>query len=291
MPVSTTPTVIRRYVALELRRLREEKGGINQTKAGEHIGSRSPQSVIAKFEAGERMPKLGDVRLLLDLYDRPDLFDQFRDLMTHTTAPGPAFDLDNVVDLPENFDMYLGLEQGASKIMSYDAMTVKGILQCRPYAEALLRGHDPGLSDSQVTVRLDLRMRRSLALDRADPRLELIAVIDESVLRREIGGPAVLAGQLDYLVSATDRPNVSIRVLPYSVGVHPALHGTFTLLDFPIERDPGVVYLEDRIGGRYRDDIPDIDEYRSVADRLLELALSDKRSVALINKVRREMKA
>jgi hypothetical protein len=290
MPVSTTPTVIRRYVALELRRLREEKGGINQTQAGEYIGSRSPQSVMAKFEKGERMPKLGDVKLLLDLYGRPELFEQFRDLMTHTTAPGPAFDLTGA-HLPENFDMYLGLEQGASKIVSYGAMTVMGILQCRSYAEALLRGHDPGLSDSQVTTTLDLRIRRRLALDRTEPRLELVAVIDESVLHREIGGPAVLAEQLDYLASFADRPNVSIRVLPNSVGVHPALHGPFILLDFPIERDPGVVYLEDRIGGRYRDDVPDIDEYRSVADRLQEVALSEKRSVTLIKKVRREIGA
>jgi hypothetical protein len=290
MPVSTTPTVIRRYVALELRRLREEKGDINQTKAGEYIGSRSPQSVIAKFEKGDRMPKLGDVRLLLDLYGHPELFDQFRDLMLHTASPGPAFDLDNV-NLPENFDMYLGLEQGASKIMTYDAMAVIGVLQCRPYAEALLRGHNPGLSQSQVTAKLDLRMRRRSALDREDPQLELAAVIDESALHRQIGGPAVLAEQLDYLVSAADRPNVTIRVLPYSVGVHPALHGPFSLLDFPIERDPGVVYLEDRIGGRYRDDIPDIDVYRSVAERLQQLALSEKRSVTLIKKLRREMRA
>lgn len=290
MPVSTTPTVIRRYVALELRRLREEKSGISQAKAGEYIGMRSAQSVIGKYESGERMPKLGDVRLLLELYDRSDLFDQFRELMTHTTAPGPAFDLDNVADLPQNFDMYVGLEQGASKILTYDAMTVKGILQCRPYAEALLRGHEPGLSEGQVATRLDLRMRRSLALDRVEPQLELIAVIDESVLHREIGGPPVLAEQLDHLLAVSERPNVSIRVLPYSVGVHPALHGTFTLLDFPIERDPGVVYLEDRIGGRYRDDVPDIDEYRSVAERLLALALSEKRSVTLINKVRREVR-
>jgi hypothetical protein len=113
-------------------------------------------------------------------------------------------------------------------------------------------------------------------------------VIDEAVLHREIGGPAVLATQLDYLTAAK-RPNVSIRILPCAVGVHSALHGPFTLLDFPIERDPGVVYLEDRIGGRYRDDIPDIDEYRSVAERLLEVALSDRRSVALINKVRKEL--
>jgi hypothetical protein len=290
MPVSTTPTVIRRYVALELRRLREEKGDINQTKAGEYIGSRSPQSVIAKFEKGDRMPKLGDVRLLLDLYGHPELFDQFRDLMLHTASPGPAFDLDNV-NLPENFDMYLGLEQGASKIFSYGAMTVMGILQCRPYAKALLRGHDRGLSEGQITTTLDLRMRRRSALDRADPQLELVAVIDESALHRQIGGPAVLAEQLDYLVSAAGRPNVTIRVLPHSVGVHPALHGPFILLDFPIKRDPGVVYLEDRIGGRYRNDVPDIDEYRSVAQRLLELALSEKRSVALIKKVRREIRA
>jgi len=290
MPVSTTPTVIRRYVALELRRLREEKGGINQTQAGQHIGSRSPQSVIAKFEAGDRMPRLGDVKLLLDLYDRPELFDQFRDLMLHTTSPGPAFDLTDV-NLPENFDMYLGLEQGASKIFTYDAMAVMGVLQCRSYAEALLYGHNPGLSHRQVTTKLDLRMRRRLALDRVDPQLELIAVIDESVLHRAIGGPAVLAEQLDHLVLAAGQPNVSIRVLPYSVGVHPALHGPFHLLDFPIERDPGVVYLEDRIGGRYRDDTPDIDEYRSVAERLSELALSEKRSLTLIKKVRRELRA
>lgn len=290
MPVSTTPTVIRRYVALELRRLREEKGGISQAKAGEYIGARSSQSVIAKYESGERQPRLGDIRLLLELYDRTDLFDQFRDLMTHTTTPGPAFDLDNVTDLPENFDMYVGLEQGASKIVTYDSMIVKGILQCRAYAEALVRGHEPGLSDSQVSIRLDLRMRRSLALDRADPQLELIAVIDESVLHREIGGPAVLAEQLDHLLAAAERPNVSIRILPYSVGVHPALHGTFTLLDFPIARDPGVVYVEDRIGGRYRDDIPDIDEYTSVAETLLDLALSDKRSVTLINSVRKKVR-
>jgi hypothetical protein len=289
MPVSTTPTVIRRYVALELRRLREEKGGISQAKAGEYIGARSGQSVIAKYESGERQPRLGDIRLLLELYDRTDLFDQFRDLMTHTTTPGPAFDLADV-NLPENFDMYLGLEQGASKIFSYGAMTVMGILQCRAYAEALLRGHQPGLSDTEVTVMLDLRMGRSLALDRPDPQLELIAVIDESVLHREIGGPAVLAEQLDYLVAAADRPNVSIRVLPYSTGVHPALHGPFILLDFPIIRDPGVVYMEDRIGGRYRDDIPDIDEYRSVAERLLDLALSDRRSVTLINSVRKKVR-
>jgi hypothetical protein len=247
--------------------------------------------VIAKFEAGDRMPRLGDVRLLLDLYDRPEMFEQFRDLMTHTSAPGPAFDLDNVVNLPENFDMYLGLEQGASRIISYSAMTVMGILQCRPYAEALLRGHEPGLSDNDVAVMVGLRMYRQLALDRTDPQLEVTAVLDESVLHRQIGGPGVLAAQLDYLVAAAQRPNVSIRVLPYSVGVHPALHGPFILLDFPIERDPGVVYLEDRIGGRYRDDIPDIDEYRSVADRLLRLALPDKRSVTLINKVRKELKA
>jgi hypothetical protein len=288
MPVSTTPTVIRRYVALELRRLREEKGGINQTQAGQHIGSRSPQSVMAKFEAGDRMPRLGDVKLLLDLYGRPELFDQFRDLMLHTTSPGPAFDLTDV-NLPENFDMYLGLEQGACRIFTYDAMAVMGILQCRTYAEALLHGHDPGLSRSQVTTTIDLRMHRRLALERTDPQLELVAVIDESVLHRKIGGPAVLAEQLDYLVSVTGQPNVSIRVLPYSVGVHPALHGPFHLLDFPIERDPGVVYLEDRIGGRYRDDAPDIDEYRSVAERLLELALPERRSVTLIKKVRREL--
>ncbi|MEU4806705.1 Scr1 family TA system antitoxin-like transcriptional regulator [Actinosynnema sp. NPDC023587] len=87
----------------------------------------------------------------------------------------------------------------------------------------------------------------------------------------------------------TQHPNMIVRVLPYAVGAHASLHGSFTLLEFPIDRDPGIVYLEDRGGGRYRDDTEDIDEYSGVADRLLESALSELRSLSLIDSIRKEL--
>lgn len=163
-------------------------------------------------------------------------------------------------------------------------------MQCEPYAEALFRGHHPGLSEDEIRRKLDLRMRRQGALERDESALELVAVIDQAVLHRQIGGADVLDRQLDHLLTAAKRPNITVRVLPYSVGVHPALHGPFTMLQFPIERDPGVVYVEDRIGGRYRDDTEEIDEYAAVVDRLLELALPESDSASMIHEAREELR-
>ncbi|WP_221447287.1 DUF5753 domain-containing protein [Saccharothrix violaceirubra] len=154
----------------------------------------------------------------------------------------------------------------------------------------MIRGHHiDAPSDTQVTDMVNLRMRRQEALDRVEPVLDVVAIIDEAVLRKEIGGPAVAVEQLDYLLILCERPNVSIRVLPNSAGAHPSLHGAFIVLDFPIERDPGVVCLEDRTGGRYRDDTDDIDEYTKVADRLSEPALSERESRSVITAVREEI--
>jgi hypothetical protein len=302
MPLSTTPAVIRRYLAFELQRLREAapdpttgklptpgKPQITQTAAGKHIGSESPQSVISKFENGQRLPRLGDVRLLMDLYGTPELYEHMRDLVNQARTTGPAFELDEMIDLPEGFDMYLGLEQGAERITTFETMAVTGILQCRPYALAAVRGHRRTVSAADIERSVDIRMRRQLALDRADQPLELVVILGEAALCQEIGGRAVLIQQLGYLLTAAERPNVDLRVLPYSASAHPALHGSFVVLDFPIERDPGVVYLEDLIGGRYRSDTNEIDEYRSVALRLLELSLSADDTTSMIHRVRKEL--
>jgi Domain of unknown function (DUF5753) len=149
----------------------------------------------------------------------------------------------------------------ASRIFTYDAMAIKGIFQCRRYAEATISAYvdGGGLSADQVGELADLRMRRQVALDCAEPRLEVVAIINQGVLYQQVGGPAVAAEQLGHLLTLADRDNVTIRVLPFGTGAHPALHGPFTRLEFPIERDPGVVYLEDLSGGRYRDDTEDID--------------------------------
>jgi transcriptional regulator with XRE-family HTH domain len=284
--LSTTPTVLRRYIAFELRRLREN-AGMSQLDAGKRLDT--SKSRITHFESGRNLPKLTDVELLLPFYGAADLVSGFRELIVQARTAAPVFEWDESMTLPPGFDLYLGLEQGASRIVSYDAMIVMGILQCGAYAEALFRGHDPGLPEAEIQRQLSLRLRRQDALDREESPLELVAVIDEAVLHRRIGGARVLGEQLDYLLTAAERPNITIRVLPYSVGVHPALHGPFSMVKFPIDRDPGVVYVEDRIGGRYRDDTEEIDEYAAVVDRLLELALPESESASMIHEVREEL--
>jgi transcriptional regulator with XRE-family HTH domain len=287
LPLSTTPTVVKRYIALELRRLREA-ADLGQKEAGKVIDT--SQTRIAHFESMRNLPRLHDLEKLLDVYGAPELTPGIQELIIQLReAAGPTFEIDTTAQLPPGFDLYLGLEQGASRIVCYSAMTVHGMLQCRPYAEALLRGHDLSLPDSEVQRRVDLRMRRGHALDRSEPIVEFVAVIDESVLRRQIGGPQVLAAELDYLLERSRRRNVSLRVLPYAAGVHKALDGAFVVLKFPIERDPGVVYLQDLNGNQFRDDVKGIAEYTAVANHLLELALSERDSLALIKKVRKEV--
>jgi transcriptional regulator with XRE-family HTH domain len=284
--LSTTPSVIRRYLAFELKRLREAAGK-HQSEAAKRIDTSGGR--IGHFETGRNLPKLPEIEILLPFYGAAEMVDGFRELIVQARTGPAVFEPDESMTLPPGFDLYLGLEQGASRIFVYSAMTPTGLLQCRPYAEALLRGHDKSLDETEVQRQLDLRMRRQEVLDRDESPLELVAILDEAVLYRQIGGRDVLRRQLDHLLGIAKRPNVTIRVLPYKAGVHPALHGPFVILDFPIERDPGVVYVEDRIGGRYRDDTEEIDEYAAVADRLVELAHSEADSVSAIRKVRKEL--
>ncbi|WP_092928730.1 DUF5753 domain-containing protein [Actinopolyspora alba] len=113
----------------------------------------------------------------------------------------------------------------------------------------------------EAVRRTELRLPRQRVLDREGTPLELTTVIDESVLRRRIGDTRIMREQLEHLSDVSERTNVAARILGADVGVHPALHGPFTLMDFAIPGDPGVVYLEDRLGGRYYEDADEIDEY------------------------------
>jgi transcriptional regulator with XRE-family HTH domain len=285
--LSTTPSVIRRYLAFELKRLREAAGK-HQSEAAKRIDTSGGR--IGHFETGRNLPKLPEIEILLPFYGAAEMVDGFRELIVQARTGPAVFEPDELMTLPPGFDLYLGLEQGATRIFTYSPMTVMGLLQCRPYADALVRGDSKSLDEADVQRWLDLRMRRQDVLDKDDSPLELVSIIDEAVLHREIGGSDVLGQQLDHLLEMAKRPNVTIRVLPYKAGVHPALHGPFIILDFPIERDPGVVYLEDWIGGRYRDDVEEIDEYAALANRLVEPTLSEANSVSVIRKVRKELR-
>jgi transcriptional regulator with XRE-family HTH domain len=280
--------VVKRYIGFELRRLREAAGK-SQPQAAKEIDTSKGR--VGHFETGRNMPSLLEAEALLTFYGAADLIDLFKDLIVQAREAASTFDLDPSLDLAPGFPMYVGLEQGASRITAYSPLVIHGILQCRAYAAATIRGTNIGdaLTDVQVDAQVDLRLRRQVALDRVEPRLEVTVVINQGVLYQEVGGPAVAAEQLAYLLTVAERDNVTIRVLPYNAGAHPAMHGPFTRLEFPIPRDPGVVYLEDLSGGKYRDDTEDIDRYTEVGDRLSELALSEPESLSLIDTIRREL--
>jgi transcriptional regulator with XRE-family HTH domain len=289
----SSPTVLRRWLAFELVRLRKA-AGFSQKQAAERLGR--AQSHISNLERGpgakdrRNIPALAEVEVLLEFYGRRDLVPQFRQLLEQSKRAHWWEGLPKSV-IPPQFDFYLGLEEGAVSIECYDALTVTGLLQCRSYAQVLLRGHGATLSDEEVARRIDLRLGRQAVLDRPEDPLRLWVVLDESVLHRMIGGPEVMAAQLEHLLKLAERPEIQLQILPAVLpttnGVHPALHGSFRRMTFPTPGDPGLVYLESWLGGSYHEEQWEIDEYTDIMNHLRVLALTPEQSTNLIHHQRK----
>jgi Domain of unknown function (DUF5753) len=145
---------------------------------------------------------------------------------------------------PGQFNLYVGLEAGATQIESYDALVLMGIVQTADYAEALLRGHGQGLPEAEVRRRLRLRLRRQELLTAESPT-RLWLVVPQQVLAAPVGGAAVMRGQLGHLLDIAKLPNVELQVIPRDVVPYPALHGPFMILAFPI-RATAVWYMSRR---------------------------------------------
>jgi transcriptional regulator with XRE-family HTH domain len=286
----SSPTVLRRWIAFELARLRKD-ADLSQAQVAQRLGR--TQSHISNLERGpgaagrRNVPGWPDVEALLRIYGRPDLGPQFRRLLEQSKRKHWSEDLPKGV-IPPLFDLYLGLEEGATAIDCYGALTVPGLLQCQAYAEVLLRGHGPNVSDEEHTRRVELRMRRQAVFDRADDPLRLWSILDESVLYRKIGGPEILGKQLDHLLEMIQRPEIQFQILPLDAVVHPALHGTFIKMSFPTPGDAGLIYLESRLGSTYHEAQADIDEYTEVMNHLRVIALDQEKSAQLIRKRRKD---
>jgi len=173
---------------------------------------------------------------------------------------------------------------------SYDALVIPGLFQTPDYAAALIRSGHFGLSEAEVTRRVDLRMARQEVLDRQSTPLVVWSVLDEVALRRPIGGPDVMRAQLHRLVELVERPNVTIQVLPIGRGAHAGLDGTFTILDFPLDLpgDPGTVYVETLHKGVYYEKPEEIDPYRQAMTCLQADAVTPADSPAVIARFAKE---
>jgi len=181
------------------------------------------------------------------------------------------------------------LEADAESALQYQPSLVPGLLQTGAYMEEIVRSSLLVEPPGEVPQRVEVRRARQAQLTRDEDPLELAAVLDEAVLRRQVGGPEVMREQLLHLVEMSARPNITLQVLPFARGSHPAMVGGFTILRFRGEPESGVVYLENMVSDLFVERDAQVHHYRLAHDRLREMALNPEQSVALINQIASEL--
>jgi hypothetical protein len=190
--------------------------------------------------------------------------------------------------LPTGFGIYVGLEAEAAGLRIYEPQVVNGLLQTPDYARAVLREVHKKDGTEPLQRLAELRMKRQALLTEED-RADLWLILDEAVIRRPVGGPEVMRGQLSHLAEISRRPNVTLQVLPFSSGAHPALNGAFTIIEFPERADPDVVYVDSWGGPIYLEKDREVRACAEAFDRLRAAALPPGDSIALVAMVAGEL--
>ena len=282
------PTVLRMILGRQLQALRE-KAGMSYEQAAAAIVS-SPYTV-RRMERAEGGLKPLTVRSLLMAYGitDPGEIDTFLALAGDASKPGWWHSYDDV--LPSWFRTFIGLEEAATLIRGYDPHSIPGLLQTPDYARASVRTGFPDASDDEAGRRVDLRLARQHILARPDPpRLWLI--IDETALRRPAAttGPVVMRAQLDTLIQAASRPSITIQVLPFTAGLHPAMYGPFRIFRFEAHQQPDIVYSESMTSAHYIDKPDETAAYAQALDRISAQAAPGDDTATLLHNIRKEIK-
>jgi transcriptional regulator with XRE-family HTH domain len=281
------PVVPRRRLGAELRALREQAGlTIDEVAKGLECSV----SKVSRLETGQGIPYLRDVRDLLDRYgvtdpahrdrlmrwvregNRQGWWDDFSDVL----APDPEDPL-----LPDNLSRYVALEQDASKVFIFETIVVPGPLQTEDYARVIL--NTLSTADKIATDRLvELRMRRQRRLYAEEDPLTAHVILDEAVLHRTVGGRHVMRDQLKRLLTDAQRSNITLQVLPFRIGAHRAVAGSFVVLMFADTDDNDLVYIEGHVGDLYLEKEHDVGVYKQMLDVLVGQCLSAEQSAALM---------
>lgn len=283
--VAAGPTVLRMLVGSRLRKLREA-AGIPAPEAAEAI--RASHSKISRLELGRTGYKRRDVADLLTLYGVRDEAERATLLELAAQANQPPWWQEFAEVVPDWFAPYLGLEQAASVIRSYEVQFVPGLLQTEDYARAVIRLFHLDAPESEIDRRVALRMARRRMLEQSSTT-RLWTVVDEGALRRPHGDAATMRAQLDHLIRvATELPHVSVSVVPFHVGGHAAAGGPITLLRFPQDQIADVVYLEQLASALYTNRPEDIDHYWHILNRLALAAETPRDSLETLRRIRAE---
>jgi transcriptional regulator with XRE-family HTH domain len=272
-----TPTVRLRRLAAELRKLRSS-AGLTQDEVGERTGINV--ATLYRIEHARVRPQTRTLRTLLDLYgvdeqQQADLVALLRDARQRGWLHAYQS------ELPEQYTTYIGFEGEASSVWNYESLFIPGLLQTEDYARAVIRAVLPWASRDEVERRVEVRMERQDVL-RNDNPLELWVIMDEAALRRQVGGRPVMQAQLGHLIEAADLPNVTFQVIPFDVGAHAGMPGSFVFMQFGEAAIPDVVYIDSMAGDLFLEADADVRRYRLVFEHLRAVAVSPDESRSLV---------
>jgi transcriptional regulator with XRE-family HTH domain len=286
LPSHPRPTVRRRRLGSELKRLREH-AGVKMEDAAERIGG--DKSKISRQENGRQGISKLEIEALLDLYAVQD--HKLRTTLTTLAREGRRksrwahySDI-----LSERFQEQLSIESDAVRIHLFQPLLVPGLLQTREYAEESIRGVEKSATDEQIESYVSVRMTRQEILhDTSAP--QVVCLLDEAVLRRTVGGPAVMAPQFQKLIEVNNPPRLTIQVIPFGQGWHAGLDGAFSVFTYPDPMDLDVVRVEYLDGALYLEENGPVERYQLAFDQLRASALPSRQSMDLISQAARDLK-
>lgn len=287
----TGSTVPRRQLGRYLRDMRN-RAGLTVKDAAR--GLEWSETKIWRIETGQTSLRSFDVEVMCRVYGAaPDITEALMGLAKETKARGWWQAYGDAV--PEWFDLYVGLEAAASRLFLYEQELVPGLFQTEDYARTLIKADHPEESDEEIDRRVSLRVARQALVRRPIDPPTLQVALNESVLRRPVGGPQVMAAQLERLATASELPNVSLRAVPFSAGYHPGiLSGPFNILRFPLngngtESEPPTMYADLYTGALYLDKPNEIERYSEAFTGIWQHALDEPSSRTLIRQAAEEM--
>jgi transcriptional regulator with XRE-family HTH domain len=277
--------VHRRRLGSELRRLRESAGRTHREVAA-HLDC--SQGKISQIELGRVPVRTSDVRLMAEFYGATsDELASLVDLAQDSKQRGWWQQFPSTAQRP-GLQTFLGLETSAKAVSCYGADPLPELLQTAEYSQALLSADAHLQGPDELAERLTVISTRQQRLLGEHP-LELWAVLDESALRRTVGGSGVMRQQLEHLVLLGYRRNVTIQVLPFRVGGHPLMGDRIAVFSFPDDADPQVVHLGDSANSRFLDKAADTGDYLKAFEQVCGSALNPKESSAFISAIADEI--
>ena len=276
-----SPTVRRRRLAAELRRLREGRK-LNLEQAATHIGV--SRSTLSRVETGRSGARPRDLQKLLKFYEVSDQDSEaLMALSRDARQLGWWYDYEDIV--PDWFEDYVGLEDEAASLRTFQVELIPGLLQTKGYATAVIRADWPNEPMEEIERRVAFRVSRQALLTRPEPP-KLWAIVSEAAFRQMVGGETVMREQLEHLAGIHERfPHVTLQVLPFAAGAHPAMGAAFLILEFPEPGDPDVVHMENLTGSLYFEKKAQVSRYSLLFDHLRAEALSPDASAAFLYEI------